>query len=1111
MGCCRVCRGALAQGPGRERCQNPHCWTNQFTEGSLVRCSRDLGLGTGKVVEVNADGSKALVSYWNGTNAWESRLDLFHHELQPGTRVLLASGPATILSSEAGRAADGFDYRVSAGGADASASERGILGLSGESPAELAAAGIFESPSRLSLGLRALHFREALAGDGMMCIHTSRVELMGHQVAIAHRAVQEHNPRYLLADEVGLGKTMEAGLILKEMKARGLADRVLVVAPSTLVPQWVSEMGSKFNEDFEVHDSAKVRELRSARPGDNPWSAGGNVITSLQYARKDGVRGEVADAHWDIVIFDEAHHLRRKLDGREVRMTKAFRLAEKLRDRCGAMLLLTATPLQLQSYEFYSLLELIDPGRFPDYNHFEAYRQKAMGCLNAAIRLLAGIGERTPTQEKRGAFGDLAGTLEWLRASMPRAHPQPGPPLAGWQGSILDAVWRRDLLRELLEYQVAGGRMMRNRKSDVFPGGPRRKAATIRLALTAEERRAYDLVSAYVRRGYSKAVQDGNSALGFVMTVFQKLVTSSRAALISAFENRIRRLREAPEEHADGLEDDIEDFDMLEEAQQDELMARLYSIRSFDDEAAVLAELCEVLRGFGEDTKARALADSLDAILGADPSEKVLVFTQFHATQEFLRSELSARYRVAVFNGRMSREEKEAAIRAFRDSAQVMISTEAGGEGRNFQFAHIMFNYDLPWNPMRVEQRIGRLDRIGQTRVVNIYNFSYGDTVEQRILDALYDRIGLFEETIGAVEPILGDIEAEIAGLLMRDVRDLDREIERYELSLSDRIADAREIERRLEDFTMDTRLFQMEPLDALLGRKPAVTSDQLRRFVVELVTKRGGFVTDAYGDVTTIRVPADFPLARTSARTLSGTFDIGYARRNEQVDFLAFGHQFIEDCLDAAAGEPLSPMVACVQGSGVLFVYLAEFSDIRSTRRLVPVYIGDGMAHSPEESRRKLGALLAGKMGECAGSQSGADISRHLEAAEAAALVIIRAMAQEMRSGNAELVKREVARLDRLHAFKERKLADQMDRDTARLAKMLASGDERHRKVAPAIQGRIDKARRELDGLDGEIAAKKAELLKRLDFGERHWVVAAAIGCATGPETQAGQTIDRT
>lgn len=299
-----------------------------------------------------------------------------------------------------------------------------------------------------------------------------------------------------------------------------------------------------------------------------------------------------------------------------------------------------------------------------------------------------------------------------------------------------------------------------------------------------------------------------------------------------------------------------------------------------------------------KDSKADMLVNEIVLpILDKNPSEKILIFTGFVNTQKFLQKILqSVGYEVTIFNGQLDLSEKEKSVQRFRQQAQIMITTEAGGEGRNFQFANIMVNYDLPWNPMKVEQRIGRLDRIGQTRKVQIYNLYSENTLEQRILDVLEYRIQLFTQAVGSLEPILGDVERDIARIVFEHLDGIDEHMERFGENLEEQIAKARLAEEILGGFILDRASFRKDEANKLLKRLTLANFDDLRRFIQDALDYCGGGLSrhNDGGDYLTLspELAGRIQVKNTRVR---GVFDPKEALEREDLDFFAFGHEHID------------------------------------------------------------------------------------------------------------------------------------------------------------------------------------------------------------------------
>src|SRR5258708_5137526 len=333
----------------------------------------------------------------------------------------------------------------------------------------------------------------------------------------------------ILADEVGLGKTIEAGLIIKELRARELVSRVLIIVPASLQLHWQSELRSKFNEEFEVLDGAAVQYL--GRGGANPWMARQNIICSLPFATTPRRAEQIIEAEWDLVIFDEAHRVRRSLQGAsKTRATLAYRLADELKELVNGLLLLSATPMQVHPFELYSLIELVEPGLFPTFRVYDS-RRGFLPRLNALMKALVGWNALSDADQAAAAEAS-AELLDDLGIPVTRA------------GSLLaDDQEREHLMDVLISKHPLAAALVRNRKAEVGGFTPR-EARTVPVTLEEDELTLYQEVTDYLREGYNRARADKNLALGFVMVTYQKILASSSHAVRQSFRRRIARLRE---------------------------------------------------------------------------------------------------------------------------------------------------------------------------------------------------------------------------------------------------------------------------------------------------------------------------------------------------------------------------------------------------------------------------------------------------------------------------------------------------------------------------------------------------------------------------------------
>lgn len=905
-----------------------------------------------------------------------------------------------------------------------------------------------DSPAEFDLRTLAHWLSVAHAQDPRASIANSRLEPQPHQVFVAHKAVTTAlYPRMLLADDVGLGKTIEAGLIIKELKARELVRRILILPPASLVTQWEREMNTKFNERFTVFDSARERIYQNDNPGENVYSKVDQVICSLQLARDEQRAAVLAEAEWDLVIFDEAHHVRRSLDSSGERARKAYQLAVQINDRTKGMLLLTATPLQLQDFEFYSLLELLDPSVFPTYEDFTQFRRqyaetnRLIGLVQEYHRLTAGDRGSVDAQLK-----------DWMQSAA-------DAPAESQTWNLNSEYGREQAVKALSRNHRMSDLMIRNRKRAIG-GFTSRRVHQIPVTMTQAEADLYRAMRDYIRRGYSLSLREENRALGFVMVVFQKLLTSSPYALVQALQRRIDKLEagengRAPAEADEEVESDEELSDQFEEAAGSRARGAVAA------EVKALKELRDRARRIESDSKLAALNAVLQHFL-TGPAGKVLIFTQFRETLEYLRQCFEGKYRVVTFHGGMDARAKDDATEAFRSSAQIMIATEAGGEGRNFQFCNLMVNYDLPWNPMKIEQRIGRLDRIGQKRDVFIYNFAIEDTIEQRILEVLEQRIKVFEETVGGMDPILGDMERDLIRLMMEEAADFDREIAVYQVELEDRIRRVREVEARMADFLMDWASLDMDKYRELMKQLPAYQPADLESFLRLFFERLGSPVRSKDGGILEISPPSIWETEHPDLyqmKTIRGTCNPKLATDKTVLEFFAFGHRVVDAALQACLGPRFPGRVTsrlCPDltqpGQRLLqCTVLLQYVGVRQFKRLVPICINlDDLSYDAALSEEVFRCPSDATPGPRLDDELQRQLQAAWEVAELEARGYLERLQPEIEAENAELCAGERDRLLRLYAFKLHRANLDIERNVTILRRLEASASEADRRVLP-------------------------------------------------------------
>ena len=493
---------------------------------------------------------------------------------------------------------------------------------------------------------RFAHLGLAQGFDELLCLpHLRGIETFWYQVETVRKVLKQFRGRVLLADEVGLGKTVEAGMVLKEYLLRGIIDSVLVLVPASLVGQWREELETKFDISCATTQDALLR----SDPG-RFWNHK-YLIASLALARRSEHAARLIGRSFDLVIVDEAHHLRD-------RSSQSYKLVDALNKRF--LLLLSATPVQNDLTELYNVLTLLKPGIFKTLKEFRA------------------------------------------------AYMTPGKPRQPANPERLRALMR--------------DAMVRNTRAVVALKLPRRHAVTIRVDGAEGERAAYQELATAARTLAAESSVGSRLALQHLLGA----AGSSPAAAAAAVRRFADRHSDAPRWYA--------------------LAQRWASVANSGKGAALL----ELLR--------------------RNPEEKKLVFVHYRETLAHIAN-LLAREGLAFarFEGGLSGPDKDAAVAAFRESVPVLLCTESGGEGRNIQFCNTLINFDVPWNPMAIEQRIGRIDRIGQQREVFVFNLVTRDTLEERILQLLDQKISMFELVVGEVGAILGGIEddRDLAGLML--------------------------------------------------------------------------------------------------------------------------------------------------------------------------------------------------------------------------------------------------------------------------------------------------------------------------------------------------------
>lgn len=666
---------------------------------------------------------------------------------------------------------------------------------------------------------------------------TSAVSPWPHQMRVIREVVQRHPQSFLLCDEVGLGKTIEAALILRHLYLTGMVRRCLILAPKSLTRQWQEELYEKAVLNVPLFDGFSLQDyFRRDLPinTSNPFEAVPLMIVSSQLAKRRERRDLLLSAEpWDLVIVDEAHHARRREFGtNRFRPNRMLELLLRLKDRTRSFLFLTATPMQISPVEVYDLLRLLGMGgkwAASERNFVRFFQELQREPGERDWRFLAEMYH--DWREDGGSidpqFEEVAratvGPVEWdaIVGELSEGDSARGLRLLSDKGkAVATELLRRHTPLRTFTYRNTR-RLLRQYREMGLPTGniPTRDPQPIWIRMRPDERDLYDGVEEYISEFYQRYEKE-RRGLGFVMTVYRRRLTSSFYALERSLERRLAFIRGEGSPFDD---DDLEQADLEEDVseEQEELDRRL-----FQAEVSYIQDFLHDIGRLQGDSKFERLCDDLRDILHRH--ERLVIFTQYADTMDYLRDKLREVYgdQVACYSGRGGETwngiiwvptTKEEVKNRFREgTVKILVCTEAASEGINLQTCGVLINYDMPWNPMRVEQRIGRIDRIGQVydRVL-IHHYFYERTVEENVYQALSDRIGWFQEIVGELQPILSQARKAIerVALSKRDQRDriLDEELNR----LQD------EIERRKAiELDVDECLAQ-EPEAAHLGPHP--------------------------------------------------------------------------------------------------------------------------------------------------------------------------------------------------------------------------------------------------------------------------------------------------
>ena len=568
------------------------------------------------------------------------------------------------------------------------------------SSAEMEALRVSESqlsfnapPRHVFLSIEALRYRYASLYDALFAVNASKVDPLPHQIeAVYGQVLGLPRIRFLIADDPGAGKTIMAGLIIKELKLRHQVERILIVVPGHLKDQWRREMKERFEEKFVVVDRGLIGSLY----GENVWNRENQLITSIDFAKRDDIIPSISASQFDLVIVDEAHKMSAYRYGNKLEKTSRYKLGEVLSRISTHLLFLTATPHKGDPENFRLFLDLLEPGFFA--------------------------------------------TVDMVHESIAQKD---------------NPLFIRRIKEDLKDFEGKPLFLPRNVETLGFNLG----------SDSLQEKELYNHLSKYVNTQYNKALmKDKRSNVAFALVILQRRLASSTYALLRSLERRRARLREL----LDGLQiqeksstnfdpETTEDLSEEERWREEEIWETLSVAENREelnkeiDTLKALASEAKAIIEQEAEIKLRQLRNTFAQFNDRFQGEKILIFTESRDTLEYLRQKIVEwGYTVSVIHGGMRLEERVYAESEFRNETQIMVATEAAGEGINLQFCHLLINYDLPWNPNRLEQRMGRIHRYGQTKEVFIVNLVAEDTREGKVLKTLFDKIEAIKTALGS-------------------------------------------------------------------------------------------------------------------------------------------------------------------------------------------------------------------------------------------------------------------------------------------------------------------------------------------------------------------------
>lgn len=705
---------------------------------------------------------------------------------------------------------------------------------------------------------------KSLSQEGFRAAANFKILPLPHQLLAVNFVLEHFKPRVLIADEVGLGKTIEAILLYEELKSRHMVKSVLIVTPSGLCRQWQEELKEKFSEDFAIYDKSTIASLKQLHGEEtNIWNLSKKIITSIDFIKPKKIHSELNEntvktrewhnknvfeaafnAGFDMVIFDEAHKLTKSLEGDE---TARYKIGKELSDRVPIFILLSATPHQGDSAKFKNLLSLIDPYQF--YKTSDVTSEK--------------VKEVTVRNNKR---------------------------------AVVD---------------FDGNRLFKQRITSLCKISRQEDSDRIEIEL-------YEAVTEYVSKFYNIAKAQNNQTFAFLLMIYQRMVSSSSQAILKSLSKRLNLLTETRNDGPEIVDailydelniDDIEDastemqLSALEDNAEVSKNAELNS-KYLEMEIEQLEKCVDLARKSAigrNDAKFKKLIEIIDEvrIRENEIKLKIIIFTEFVETQSYLNKCLkNLGYETAIINGNLSNEEKTQQKKLFKEKAQILISTDAGGEGINLQFCRVMINFDLPWNPMKLEQRIGRIDRIGQEHDVKIINFQLLDTIEQYVRETIERKLEIIKSEFSDGEDKLADILSTLQDDFSFEKIYIDATIKRHN--------DAKNLEHIAQQIYLKAKQIINDgqlilPISELsdklsISKKSIFEKNEFARNLLEKYLKCNNKTLNMYKNKKNVYFFED-PV--TGRRINNVIFNQEYAVQNDEYELFSFNNPYMVNTLE--------------------------------------------------------------------------------------------------------------------------------------------------------------------------------------------------------------------